>query len=240
MTKLTALLALTVLSAVPVAAFRFYPIVQDFEPTGPGATQNFYVENTTENRIAVQIEIVTRRMDPSGAETHESAADEFLVYPSQIILDRGVRQTVRVQWLGGTSPEMELAYRIVAEQLPVNFEDSEEGGGQIDIMFRYMGALYIVPEGVAPEVIVESATVVGDGRILRLVLANRGTSHTILRDLEVLVSDGGRQMIIDGEGVAGVEGENVLAETRRVFELALPRRLPEGPVRAEIRFTETR
>lgn len=235
--KLTALIAFAVFAAVPVAAFRFYPIVQDFEPAGPGATQNFYVENTTENRIAVQIEVMTRRMDLSGAETHESAADEFLIYPSQIILDPGVRQTVRVQWLGTASPKIELPYRIVAEQLPVSFDDTDEGGGQIDIMFRYMGALYIVPEGVGSDVSVDSATVTDDGRTLRLVLSNRGTAHTILRDLEVIVTDDERVVIDD---VSGMEGENILAESRRVFEITLPRRFTKGPIDAEIRFSETR
>jgi fimbrial chaperone protein len=234
--------------ALPAFAFRFYPIVKSFSPTGPESTQNFYVENTGEARIAVQISIATRSMDETGGEEHADASGLFVVYPSQIILDPQARQTVRVQWLGDPVVEVEKAYRIIAEQLPIDFGSDDETGGQIDIMFRYMGALYVVPENPEATVSVTSARVVPgeEGPRLRLALANEGNAHTILRDVEIRLhtADHETPISLGGEDLSGVEGENMLADSRRVFEIPLPQgrsqSIREGPVRAEIDYTETR
>lgn len=241
MRRIAAVLILAVV-ATPAFSFRFYPIVKDFAPAGPDSTQNFYVENSTSNRIAVQVSVVHRMMDEHGAEQYRDAEDEFLVYPSQMIVEPGARQTVRVQWLGGSDLRKELPYRIIAEQLPVEFERDGEAGSQIDIMFRYMGAVYIVPEGATADVSVVAAQVVSvdGGRRLRITLSNGGTAHTILRDLEIEIVREGEDLVLSGDDLTGMEGENLLADSRREFEIDLPRPLDEGPVRAEITFSQTR
>ena len=55
-----------------------------------------------------------------GIETNQDANDDFIVYPPQLIVPPGTQQVIRVTWIGEPEPPIELAYRLIAEQLPIN------------------------------------------------------------------------------------------------------------------------
>jgi P pilus assembly chaperone PapD len=58
--------------ASPVApAFVLIPITMDFDPAGQGTHRTFRVENDSDTPVAVQISMVTRKMDIDGKETLE-------------------------------------------------------------------------------------------------------------------------------------------------------------------------
>ncbi|CAD5971572.1 hypothetical protein [Planktothrix agardhii] len=76
-----------ILSAIsPALAFKLDPISRVFEPAGAGATQSYEVINDSAEQIAVELSIAERKISLEGQETTESADDDFLVYPSQIVL----------------------------------------------------------------------------------------------------------------------------------------------------------
>ena len=136
-----------VLSSIsPALAFKLEPISKVFEPAGAGATQSYKIINDTSEQIAVELSMVKRKISLEGQESTEKADDDFLVYPSQIILPPQGVQSVRVTWLGNPNPEKELNYRIIAEQLPINLKDTQQSQSQaiaagIKITFRYIGSV---------------------------------------------------------------------------------------------------
>jgi len=101
------------------ATFRLLPMEMKLAPSGRGATQSFQVESTGDQPVAVQIHTAVRQVGLDGTETYPESEKDFLVYPPQILLKPGTQQTVRVTWLGESKPAKELAYRIIAEQLPL-------------------------------------------------------------------------------------------------------------------------
>jgi fimbrial chaperone protein len=244
--KKTILILAALTLAAPAWAFRFYPIVMEFTPAGEGASRAFYADNNGEESIAIQISMMTRSMDLDGAELNEDAAELFLVYPAQMVLSPGRRQAVRVQWLGPTEPTRELSFRIVAEQLPVTFESERAAGDKIDILFRYVGAVYITPRGAEPDIIVDSAAVESydeSGPYLSITLTNAGTAHTILADLEVtaVTQNGTPILTLSGEELEGMVGENLLAGASRLFRVPIGVDIASrGPVNAHITFTPTK
>lgn len=131
-------------------AFSFSPITQEFSVTGKKSSHIFTIGNDSlSERIAVKISIFEREMDEEGNETLTPCDGDFLIYPSQSILAPGESRSVRVKWQGGRIGDRELNYRILAEQLPVEFREDEkhEDGGGIRFTYRYEGSLYVVPEG---------------------------------------------------------------------------------------------
>jgi fimbrial chaperone protein len=241
-------LFLVVLSVASIGAFSFDPITMDFAPSGPNSSKTFRVENNTTSLVAVKISMVSRKMASDGAEINTDASDSFIVYPSQVLLQPGGFQAVRVKWTGRAATANEISFRIIAEQLPVNAAKSQTGG-KINIILKYVGSVYILPENPASQIIVEKAAPheLDDGtKTLAIQLLNQGNAHGIILDLRLTVSSTDAQgrrteaTFVEDEAV-GLHGANILAQSRRVFLLPWPDGLAEdGVLSVELDFNAVR
>lgn len=222
------------LAALPAFSFDFEPISQTFTPTGAGATRSFEVVNNSAQDIAVQITMVTRQMNEVGQESYAPASNLFIVFPSQIVLRGGAAQAVRVRWIGPAEIKSEQNFRIIAAQLPVNFGETQHTGGSINILFRYLGAVYVTPPGARPDVVIAKAEA-GTGpegkRGLYLTFRNKGTAHDVLSGLHLAItgkSANGTPLTrsFDSAALNGIDGANVLAGDSRRFFLPVTGELP--------------
>jgi fimbrial chaperone protein len=219
-----------VFSLLPGYSFSFEPISRDFAPSGPGSIQSFKLVNDDAEQIAVRIRILHREADEWGKERLTPADDLFTVYPSQIVVKPKSVQAVRIQWKGGADFDTERCFRILVEQLPVNFSDRRDAaGGNIRIMFRYLGALYILPPGAEPDIVLEAALPAEDAKgstMLELAFRNRGKAHAILGELSLSLSDpampAAEPLKLDSSRLAGISGENILPGRLRRFVLPVP------------------
>jgi len=234
-------------SLIALLGFRLEPISQDFAPSGPQSSRTFRIENPGDEMIAVQVSVATREVDLDGGEINRDASNYFMVYPSRLIVKPQTFKTVRVKYTGPPNPPREIAYRIIAEQVPLNLPGEEKlQGGGIRLAFKYIGNIYIVPRGVKEEVILESARVeVADSgaRELVLVFYNRGNRHTLLGDLILQLSQQhpvypviAAQADLEADTLKGVIGENILAGQRRRFRLPAPEGFGDGEIKAEFSF----
>lgn len=230
----------------PALAFKLDPISRVFDPAGTGATQSYQVVNDTPEQIAVEISMVERKINLEGQETTEKADDDFLVYPSQIVLPPGGVQSVRVTWLGNPNPEKELAYRIVAEQLPINLKkpvqsEPQTTTGAVKVMFRYLGSVYIRPKNAQSKVVVGNVNhekgTDGSDR-LAITFDNQGTRRAILSDLNLNLTSGRTQITLKPEQLEGVNNGAILAGNQRRFVIPWPQQLPVGPVTATLTFKD--
>ncbi len=222
----------------PAEAFKLTPIEMLFAPAGRGATQTFQITNAHNQPIAVEIRIAARDMKLNGEDVLRDAEDSFVVYPAQAIVLPGKSQTVRVQWLGDTAPKRELAFRMIAEQLPIDLDRSPGDGARLKLLVRYIASLYVAPRGVKAKVVLESAgrkTAPNGEAKLAVVLHNQGTAHSLLRGLTLNVTGqapgGGKVSVaLTAKQLGGMIGQNLLAGRRRVFRLPWPAKLSSGPV----------
>jgi fimbrial chaperone protein len=182
-----------------------------------------------------------REISLDGTETNVDADDQFLIYPPQLVIPPGEQQSVRITWLGDPNPAKELAFRIIAEQVPVDLTEIKQTEGEktvsVKVLLRYMGSVYIRPEGVAPKLIVENANAQKSktgAEQLVINVANQGTAHQFLQNIKVTVKAGsGQSVTLAGEQqLKGVLNENILADSKRQFILPWPKELPVGPVTA--------
>ena len=235
----------------PALAFKLVPFKVDFAPAGRGAQQLFRVVNDGPVPVAVQVKMAHRVMKLDGTEDLPPADKDFVVYPQQLVIPAGSSRSVRVQYQGNAAPERELAYRIVAEQLPVQLDKAKAGTDQagLRVMVRYLGAVYVLPPGVRSAVKVERAGQVQDkdGKpLLEVVVRNSGKAHTLLKDLIMEVKGPAAKgedvttVRLEGAQLAKMSGENVLALTVRRFLLPWPEELKGGPVDAQLEFQQAR
>ncbi len=233
-----ALLALTTDEA---SALRFSPFRAKFEPSGAASNQLFQVENNTAAPTAVQIRIADRHVDVDGGEAMRDNEKDFAIYPAQMILPPQSTRSVRVQWIGDPNLKEERAYRIIAEQLPVNLSKEKPKSSSVKILVSYHGALFVTPPGLSQNVTPDffGATQEPDQkRMLELVLHNRGTQHALLRDLKLSIKDdrGNVVTLADEAALKGMTGETILAKQRRRFLLPWPRTLHGAPKQVEFTF----
>ena len=231
MRKLISLFLVTFLAigmAGEAHAFRFSPFRVKFTPAGQGANQLFTVENNTDQPATVQIRVMTREVDVDGAEKNADAEKDFTVYPAQVILKPHEQRSVRIQWMGNAALKTEKAYRVIAEQLPVNLDKEQPTSSQVKFLTSYHAALFVTPKGLTHDVTLDFSGTEKDAKgnkLLEMVFNNRGTQHALLRDLKLTVKDGrDNEVTLMGEDeLDGVTGEGILAGHKRRFLLPWPK-----------------
>ena len=235
------LISSLLLAASDASAFRFSPFRSKFEPSGPQANQLFLVENNTDVPASVQIRVATRQVDVDGVEVNQDDEKNFTIYPAQMILPPHKSRSVRVQWTGDPNLKQEKAYRIIAEQLPVNLSKEKPKGSSVKFLVSYRGALFVTPPGLSHNVTLDFFGVTQDReqkKMLEFVFHNRGAKHALLRNLKlVLKDDKGDSVTLAGEKeLKGVTGEGILAEHRRRFLLPWPKNLHGTPKQIDFTF----
>jgi fimbrial chaperone protein len=218
----------------PGFAFNFTPIDTTLRPAGSGATQTFSVENPSPTPVAVEITMHARDITIDGEDVLTPAGDLFLVYPSQLILQPGGRQSVRVQWSGPGELEQEQAFRLIAEELPINLEEDEQEGAGLDLLVRYVASVYVQPQGAEARLSIEpEATAEG----IALLVQNQGTMRAILRAEDYAIYADGEPLSLDEEQREALAAVNVLAgNTRR---LMIPASAAYSSQALEVRWLRT-
>jgi fimbrial chaperone protein len=219
--------AMTGLVALSAQAISFTPIEMDFSPAGRGATQVFRLENTTPEPAAVEVTIKSRKMALNGDDVLNDAEDDFNIFPAQVVLQPGQVQTVRVQYVGASDLQAEKAYRLIAEQLPIDVGQAPQNGGRMRLLVKYVASAYVVPRDVKVVLAVTEAKVIEEptGRWLQVQVRNDGTTRKILKGVRLVVGD----ITLQGAQLKGLEGENLLAGTTRVFRVPAPQGLVATP-----------
>lgn len=240
LTSLFGILALALSAAAPAVAFKMTPIVLYFKSAGRDAARAITLENPSNEPEAIELSVHAREMSLDGEDVLTPAEDDFIVTPSQIILMPGQQQTVRVQWLGG-SVEKERAFRLVAEQLPIDMSESDAQGGRVRFLVRYVASLYVAPDNAAPAVAVADAEIARTeaGKALAFTVENSGASHAALSDLALTVftsADETPLLSLGAAEVGDVSGAIVLAEHARRFVIPVADDAPTGPVRVALDY----
>ncbi len=234
------ILLLLLTLTLPAAAFKMTPIEVTLAPTGRGAAGSIVLQNPSEVPAAVELTVHSRTMDRGGADILTPAPDSFLVVPSQVILMPGMEQAVRLQWLGG-SVDVEKAFRLIAEQLPIDLEDGQKDGGRMRLLVRYVASLYVKPSGVAPVIRIDGGRVDkgAGGPELTFTVVNSGKARVALSNLVVKASRKGAALLELGAEILGeVSGSVVLAGHTRDFRVPLPEAGPpsNGPVTVDLDY----
>lgn len=222
MSTIRTLLLSTLLSlSLPAFAFKLTPIEAEFAPARQ-ALQTFKVDNIGgAGPVAIELTVHARRMARDGSDALTPASDDFVVFPDQIVLQPGETQSVRVQWTGDQQPAQELAYRLVAEQLPIELGSNGANRSGLKLMVKYLAALYVRP---ADPAAILTADIRPDtraaGKFAVLSVRNSGNAHLVLQSPMVLIHVAGQQIELTPEQRDAVHGKNVLAGVER--ELLLP------------------
>jgi fimbrial chaperone protein len=198
-------------------AFKFSPMSSTIGVKGSDGTALYYLENDTDQAIAVQVNLVKREMDLNGVESNPKIANELTLYPTQLIIPPNEKRSVKIAWVGKELPSKELAYRLIAEQLPIELEKNKNKKASIKVLLRYIAALYVKAEDYSSEIKV--AEVKSVDKKISILIENVGKKHQVLANLNLKFIDENKkkEILFNAEDLKGMSGENVLADSKRIF-----------------------
>ena len=200
-------------------AFNLTPLSQSILMGKNSNTVIYQIQNKNKEPIAIEASLKQRVMDDSGKEELPSVKEgEFLIYPTQIILKPGEKRGIKVQYLGTGPLNNEKAYRLLVEQLPVDFKKVKKTG--VKLLLRYLAALYVTKEEFSSKVVVKSMRTVGKDLILEL--SNNGKKHQVLKNLELIFygTNLKKKISLTKDRLVNFNGENLLANSKRTFVIS--------------------
>lgn len=211
----TLILILLFTLSIPALAFKFEPMVINFKPEGKGSSQVFRVENENKDHVAVKIEAFMRYIDKDGFETRVPS-DHFKIFPSQLSLKGKDSRAVRITYQGPKPITGEVAYRIVASQLPVDFAKKVKQSG-VQFIFRFMASAYVTSDAFIPQLQVESVRNI-DSKKTQVNLTNLGKRHRQLKGVKVILKDkSGKKLALNEAVIKDWDAQNILAGGSRQF-----------------------
>jgi len=229
-----------VIIVMSTGAFSFSPMTVSIGSSGASAVMTYKVTNDSDQQTAVSIKVTTRTIDETGKETNVPVDKEFLVFPARVVLKPRSSQNVKVQYRGNPAITSEAAYRVFAEQLPVDFSKSTSSG--VSILLTYVAALYVTPKNAAAKLVIDRA--IGsqkDGKQgINITVKNDGTQHALISNPVIRINQAAGLSALEftGESASAIDGQNILAKSARTFfvpwEAAVNGVAYEGTFNAEL------
>ncbi len=198
--------------------------------------------------VPVEISVVKREIALDGTISYptEKQDDDFVVYPSQLILYPGDLQKVQVQWVGSKIPSAETVYGLIAMQLPINLpvdENVKTPIGSMNLLTRYEGIVVMRPAGIKPQVNVDTSFALKDSAgntHLISILNNKGNGLLSFKKLRLTV------IPLDEKGKLHMQDkievkpdynqpyakQALFAGNVRRFDIPWPKDFPIGPIKA--------
>lgn len=236
-----------------VSALQLIPMKFTLSPSGEASNTVVTVKNDSSEPEAVQLYVTTRNPDINGEENNIEDEDNFLIYPPQLILPPNSQRTIRISWIGSPLLAEEVAYRLIAEQLPVDLEvqskkeKDDKPALELKILFQYEAAFYVTPKSCSPHTTLESIEEIPtpDGSpAIAVVFDNTGTCHEYLIGLHLTLTSQNSQgkalktITLAPKQLKTVAGFNVLGGHKRRFILPWPKNLPKGNLTASFELKE--
>jgi len=173
----------------------------------------YTVENSSSETIPLIFKVLTREQSPEGVEKNEDTKD-VTIFPPQMLLKSGQKKAVRVTYKGNRNFGKEKAFRVIAQQVPVNLKSEEKNTG-IKMLLKFQNALYVQNKSHQSKVFVESFELIDDK--LKVVISNTGKVHQYLYNVQLKFKKGNKQVLLDKENLKKLEGQNILAESKRIY-----------------------
>jgi fimbrial chaperone protein len=197
-------------------AFKFHPMSQSIELSEKQKAVQFWLENDSEEKLGIELTVKERQMDEMGQETLPDTS-EITIFPPQVIIPPKEKRAVRVSYSGSSDLKAEKSFRVIAEQLPVKVDEKTKRRSGIQMMMKYMAALYVTPQNADSSI--EISSVETQATKLLVTVSNKGNKHQILVSPVLTINSSNTKHVLKEKDLQGFAGENVLANSKRTFTL---------------------
>jgi fimbrial chaperone protein len=196
-----------------------------------------FLENDSSSPIAIQLTLAKRVMDKFGNESYPEETSDLEAYPTQLIIPAFEKKSVKITFTGKEVGSVERAYRIIAEQLPIEVEKNKKKKMNVKILLRYIAALYIDNGKSEPNILVDNFSVMKNELVFKI--KNTGSKHQVLTNLSLLFKkEKEKDILVEAKELKNFSGENILPNSEREFVLPIKSSLSKitNDYKVELKF----
>lgn len=229
------------LSAVPVVAeaARVSPMIVEVEPLGRGSTARIELSNPSQVEFPVEIQMFRGVISETGELELIPADDQFLLFPTQVVVPKQAQQVFRVQYIGEPELAASEIYYMQIRQIPVSVTPDES---QVQVVVNFNVLVNVIPPGARPDPQVESVTptIRDEATGIEVRMANNGTRYFTAASAPWRITgtaeDGTAfDVLLPPEEMAKLIGVGVVAPGRkRLFFIPTEKPLVAGSVQASM------
>jgi fimbrial chaperone protein len=230
-----------------VWAYSFSPQLMMLTTAGDSSGGLFFIDNKNAKPIAIELSVYEHSKDLDGNGISGKVADQdFIVYPSQLILMPNEQATVQIKWVGTEPMSHERAFSVRSQQVEIPNPVNQDKGVNIGVtvLMNYEARLYVAPPAAKAALVVESVSerralpqeTSGSGNVLDVIVHNTGNRHADLSSIKLqLFQDSAKCKIgkncvqLDANTLANTKS-HVLAGQRRHLVIDRPASLSDKPI----------
>lgn len=130
--------------AAPIGAARISPMVVAVSPSGPNSTTRLELTNPDERSFPVEVRMYRGEISELGQLKLIEADDDFIVFPTQMVVPAKSQQAIRVQYVGRPELAQSEIYYAAVRQVPVAVADQQS---RVQVLVNFNVLVNVVPSG---------------------------------------------------------------------------------------------
>mgnify|MGYP001223441176 CR=1 FL=1 len=194
-------------------SFSFSPMTETLDVSETDKV-TFQIDNPTQKPIPVLITVKERVQLLDGKE---KLPDTSLIeaFPPQVIVPPKDKRSIKIKWKGKKELKGEKSFRVIAEQVPLNLDENKKSG--IQMLLKYQAALYVDNGKSKSNLEIKSFK---QAKVLKVTISNKGNKHQYLKNVKIFFEKKDKRLELAMRELKQLEGQNILANSTRVFEFA--------------------
>ncbi len=185
------------------------PMAFELSSVGENAHETITLNNTTSEKLTIEITISKINIDEDGIEISTPSDDDFIVFPPTAIVEPGNTQAFRVQYIGASDLTHSEAYRVAVKEVPVDLSGS--GESRIQVLVNFQTLVNVVPPGAVPNAIVEMIGDEVEPGYWDVRLRNSGNRYVRLIRTEWVIENGnGETVFFSGQDLVELNKKALL------------------------------
>ncbi len=195
--------------------------------SGKGSHAIAQVINRENFQVPIIIRVTERKLLENGEEDRPDTAD-LAVFPSQFLLEPKESKSIKISWQGGETLPNEKAYRIIVEEVPVEFNAKTANKGAVRILINYVGSIYVNSDKTEGNLVLEKIDSKEDSKFLTFLFNNSGSAHTVIKSPSIELTAKAtsslpeKKLLLEKNILAPAEGKNVLALSKLKVKIPFP------------------
>ena len=214
--------------------FALQMLPMDGEVTlGRNRVVEFTLRNSANEHVAMKAGVFYRNPNERGEEGEhrpvkgdlfEVVKPNIILYPKGDKKGRDVKK-FRIYYTGNTKLAKEQAYRVIAQQVPVDLNRNKKTQNKMKFLAKFVGALYITPPKAKPDLKVKN--VKRSGNRVYFDVVNNGTRRDFIEDLKINFEgrDKNGKTVFSKRELKDIYHHTILAGKKRKFIFEIPRNI---------------